>query len=413
MHSFLKFLSVICLIICLLIYSIIFLGEKTIPDKITIIENENYNIPDVLGIDLYSIESDEEAGVVLETVKASPTPTEIKLLNIIPVKNTIITNSKRQYVVPGGELFGIKLYTDGVIIVDLEEIETESGLVCPGKTADIKIGDIVKSVNGTDITSSSYFSKILQESKGQEIEITVLRKNKTLNLLFKTVKEKDSGNYKAGLWVRDSTAGLGTVTFYNKTNNTFAGLGHPIYDIDTNEIMPVKTGVMADVTLTGLTKSTFGNVGELCGKMSGNDNGIICLNDETGVYGYSITNRTDEFPVAVKQEIKEGKAQIRCTVTSSEPEYYDVEITKIYSNSSSINKDMIIKITDEKLLSLTGGIVQGMSGSPIIQNGKLVGAVTHVFVNNPKQGYAIFAERMLETSNRQEKISTEKLKNAS
>ena len=413
MHSFFKILSFICLIFCLLIYSIIFLGEKTIPDKITIIENEDYNIPNIFGVDLYSLDSEEEAGVVLETVKASQTPTEIKLLNIIPVKNTLITNSKRQYVVPGGELFGIKLYTDGVIIVDFEEIKTDSGFECPGKTADLKIGDIVKSVNGKDVTSSSHFSKILQESKGNDIKIKVLRKNKTLNLIFKTVKEKDSGEYRAGLWVRDSTAGLGTVTFYNKSNNTFAGLGHPIYDVDTNEIMPIKTGVMADVTLTGLSKSTFGNVGELCGKMTGKDNGMLCLNDETGIYGYSVTDRIEELPVAVKQEVKEGKAQIRCTVTNAEPEYYDIEITKIYSNSSSVNKDMIIKVTDEKLLKLTGGIVQGMSGSPIIQNGKLVGAVTHVFVNNPKQGYAIFAERMLETSNSQEKISKEKLKTAS
>ncbi len=413
MHSFFKLLSGICLIFCFFIYSIIILGEKIIPDKITIIENEDYNIPDILGVDLYSLESEKEAGVVLETVKASQKPTEIKLLNIIPVKNTLITNSKRQYVVLGGELFGIKLYTDGVIIVDFEEIETDTGLECPGKTADLKIGDIVKSVNGKDVTSLSHFSNILQDSKGNEIDIKVLRKNKTINLTFKTVKEKNSSNYKAGLWVRDSTAGLGTVTFYNKSNNTFAGLGHPIYDVDTNEIMPIKTGVMADVTLTGLSKSSFGNVGELCGKISGENNGMLCLNDETGIYGYSITNKPEEVPVAVKQEIKEGKAQIRCTVTNSEPEYYDVEITKIYSNSSSVNKDMIIKVTDEKLLGITGGIVQGMSGSPIIQNGKLVGAVTHVFVNNPKQGYAIFAERMLETSNSQEKISKEQLNNAS
>ena len=413
MHSFFKFLSIISSVVCLFIYSIVFLGEKTIPDKITIIENECYNIPQVIGISLYSIESEEKVGVVLNNVKESPVPTEIKLLSIIPVKNTLITNSKRQYVAVGGDLFGIKLYTDGVIIVDIDEIETDLGLECPGKTADIKIGDIVKSVNGTDVISSSHFSKMLQESKGKEIQLTVLRKNKTINLLFRTVKEKDSNVYKAGLWVRDSTAGLGTVTFYNKSNNTFAGLGHPICDIDTNEIMPVKTGVVADVSLTGLTKSSFGNVGELCGKMTGEECGVLCLNDETGIYGYSTTDKTDEIPVAVKQEIKEGKAQIVCTVTNAEPEYYDVEITKIYSNSSSVNKDMIIKITDEKLLSITGGIVQGMSGSPIIQNGKLVGAVTHVFVNNPKQGYAIFAERMLETSNSQEKITKEHIENAS
>lgn len=413
MRSFFKFLSVVCAIFSLLVYSIIISGNKNIPDKITLIENEDYENPNIMGIELYSIDLNEEAGVVLETVKASQTPTEIKLLNIIPVKNTVITNSKRQYVVTGGELFGIKLYTDGVIIVDFEEIETENGLVCPAKTADIKIGDIVKSVNGKEVTSSSHFSKLLQESKGKKIEIQVLRKNKNVKLKFKTVVEKDSGQYRAGLWVRDSTAGLGTVTFYNKSNNTFAGLGHPIYDVDTNEIMPLKSGVMADVSLSGLSKSTFGNVGELCGVMTGKSNGTLCLNDVTGIYGYSVTNKTDEIPVAVRQEVKEGKAQIRCTVTNSEPEYYDIEITKIYSNSSSVNKDMIIKVTDERLLKITGGIVQGMSGSPIIQNGKLVGAVTHVFVNNPKQGYAIFAERMLETSNHQDKITEEKLKNAS
>lgn len=413
MHSLIKFLSITGAVCSLLIYSIIFLGEKMIPDKITIIENEEYDVPDFLGIDLYSFDSEKEVGVVLETVKASQVTTEIKLLNIIPVKNTIITNSKRQYVIPGGELFGIKLYTDGVIIVDLEEIETETGFVCPGKIAEIKVGDIVKTVNGKIITSASHLSKILQESKGNEIKISLQRDGKTIEVVFKTVLEKESGSYKAGLWVRDSTAGLGTVTFYNKNNNTFAGLGHPIFDVDTNEIMPMKTGVMADVKLSGLHKSSFGSVGELCGTLTGKSNGTLCLNDETGVYGYSVTDKTEEIPVAVKQEVAQGKAHILCTVDGTEPEKYDVEIVKIYSNSSSVNKDMIIKVTDEKLLSITGGIVQGMSGSPIIQNGKLVGAVTHVFVNNPKQGYAIFAERMLETSNSQDTMSIEKLKNVS
>ncbi len=413
MHRLFKIFSVFCAICCLFIYSVIVFAERIIPDNITVIENENYNIPDVLGLKLYSIDSDKQAGVVLENVKSSQTTSEIKLLNIIPVKNTIITNSKRQYVVIGGELFGIKLYTDGVIIVDLEEIETGSGIVCPGKDSGIKIGDIVKSVDGKIVNSSSHFSKILQESKGKDIKITLLRENKKVVLNFKTVKEKDSDRYKAGLWVRDSTAGLGTVTFYNTNNNTFAGLGHPIFDIDTNEIMPMKSGVMADVKLNGLSKSSFGKVGELCGTLTGEKNGFLCLNDETGIYGYSLTNKTEKIPIAVKQEIRQGKAQIRCTVNNSGPQFYDVEIVKVFSNSSSVNKDMIIKVIDEELLSETGGIVQGMSGSPIIQNGKLIGAVTHVFVNNPKQGYAIFAERMLETSNSQEKLSIEKIKSAS
>lgn len=413
MHDFIKKISVLCTVLCLMIYTAIFVGEKKIPDDITVIENENFNISNDFGMSIYSISNGNQLDAVMKTSNTSQQPTKIKLLNIIPVKDTIIKNTKRQYVVPGGELFGIKLYTDGVIIVDFEEIETESGKICPAKIADLKVGDIVKSVNGIIVTSSSHFSKLLQESKGTKVKMSILRNEKIVNITFETVLEKESKRYRAGLWVRDSTAGLGTVTFFNKSNDTFAGLGHPIYDIDTNEIMPMKSGVMADVTLSGLNKSSFGKVGELCGILTGNDSGVLCMNDETGVYGYSITNKTTEIPVAVKQEVKEGKANIICTVTDSGPQNYEIEITKIYSNASSVNKDMIIKVTDEKLLNITGGIVQGMSGSPIIQNGMLVGAVTHVFVNNPKQGYAIFAERMLETSNKQPKATTEQLKSAS
>ncbi len=413
MNKFFKYLTIFCTIFCLIIYSIIYIGEKTIPDNITVIENEKSNNLYYFNSSLYSISSEIQNNTVLEASNTNNNHSKIKLLNVIPVKNTIIKNSKRQYVVPGGELFGIKLYTDGVIIVDFEDIETLTGKICPAKISNIKVGDVVKSVDGVKITSSSHFSKILQESKGREIKISVLRNGKLTNVLFQTVLEKDSGKYRAGLWVRDSTAGLGTVTFYNNTNNTFAGLGHPIYDIDTNEIMPMKSGLMADVTLSGLNKSSFGNVGELCGILTGKNSGYLCLNDETGIYGYSKTSKKNEIPVAVKQEIKEGDAYIICTVTNSEPKRYKIEITKIYSNASSVNKDMIIKITDEELLKTTGGIVQGMSGSPIIQNGMLVGAVTHVFVNNPRQGYGIFAERMLETSNTQPKMTEQKINFAS
>ena len=413
MHGFIKKLTVLCTVICLMIYSAIYVGEKTIPDNITVIENEDYNISDVLGMNLFSIGYKSQSDNVLKTSNLSQKLTEVKFLNIIPVKDTVIRNSKREYVVPGGELFGIKLYTDGVIIVDFEEIETKTGKTCPAKIADLKIGDIVKSINKISVTSSSHFSKLLQESKGKTVQMSILRNGKIINVKFDTVLEKESNKYRAGLWVRDSTAGLGTVTFYNQENNTFAGLGHPIYDIDTNEIMPMKSGVMAEVTLSGLNRSSFGKVGELCGTLTGKENGILILNNETGIYGYSFINKTTQIPVAVRTEIKEGKADIICTVKDSEPEIYEVEITKIYSNSTSVNKDMVIKVTDEELLETTGGIVQGMSGSPIIQNGMLVGAVTHVFVNNPKQGYAIFAERMLETSNNQKKISKEKLKDVS
>lgn len=408
MQKFIKKLTCVCAALCFIIFSVIYVGEKSIPDNITVIENEEFNISDALGVSLYNIE-DNQTDMVMKS-SANPHKTQVKLLNIIPVKNTTINNVNRKYVVPGGELFGIKLYTDGVIIVDFEKIETENGIVCPAEISNLKTGDIIKAINGISVTSSSQFSTHLQESKGETVLLTISRNNKIKEIEFQTVLEKESNKYRAGLWVRDSTAGLGTVTFYNKTNNTFAGLGHPIFDVDTNEIMPMKSGTMSEVKLSGLNRSTFGNVGELCGILTGKENGKLCLNDDTGIYGYSATNKTKEIPVALKTEVKEGKANIICTVTNSEPQIYEIEIIKIYSNATTVNKDMVIKITDEELLEKTGGIVQGMSGSPIIQNGMLVGAITHVFVNNPKQGYAIFAERMSEVSNKQEK---QILKNAS
>ena len=408
MQKFIKKLTCVCAALCFIIFSVIYVGERNIPDNITVIENEEFNISDALGVNLYSIE-DSQTDMVMKS-SANPHKTQVKLLNIIPVKNTTINNVNRQYVVPGGELFGIKLYTDGVINVDFEEIETENGMVCPAEISNLKTGDIIKAINGISVTSSSQFSALLQESKGETVKLTISRNNKIKEIKFQTVLEKESNKYRAGLWVRDSTAGLGTVTFYNKNNSTFAGLGQPNYDIDTNEIMPMKTGTMSEVKLSGLNRSTFGNVGELCGILTGKENGKLCLNDDTGIYGYSATNKIKEIPVAVKTEVKEGKANIICTVSNSAPQIYEIEIIKIYSNAATVNKDMVIKITDEELLEKTGGIVQGMSGSPIIQNGMLVGAITHVFVNNPKQGYAIFAERMSDVSNKQEK---QILKNAS
>ena len=355
-------------------------------------------MPKIFGFDLLDINSETNLDVLRNNNEIIEQDAKVELFNIIPVKNIKVTNSKRKYVVPGGEVFGIKLYTDGVIIVDTDVVETESGNINPAEKSGLVIGDIIKKINGEEITSTKHLSKILEKSQGNEMVITLIRNSKEINVKFRTYKDNLSGKYKAGLWVRDSTAGLGTVTFYNTENNSFAGLGHPIYDVDTNKIMPMKNGEMAEATINGLYKSSSGSVGELCGLLSGKIIGELCLNCEEGIYGFTNTKKIETLPVAVKQEIVVGDAQIICTVDNSGPQYFDVEIVKIYSNSTAVNKDMIIKIKDEKLLNITGGIVQGMSGTPIIQNGMLVGAITHVFVNEPTQGYAIFAERMYETS---------------
>ncbi len=414
MRSLIKFLSIISAFICTTIFILVYVGNVLIPDSIMTVEDKGYTAPEFLGFNIYKSRLFQETGVVTGTVHSSQNNSEIKLLNIIPVKKTKITNTKRQYVVLGGDVFGIKLYTDGVIVVGTDTIETDNGNVTPAEKAGLKIGDVILFFNNTKINSTKQLTELLQENKGNNAKLTIKRNGKNFDLNFATVKEKNSGKFKAGLWVRDSTAGIGTVTFYNTANNSFGGLGHAICDVDTGEIMPMRKGEMAEAYVNGLYKSQNGCVGELCGILTGKALGILCINDETGIYGYTYYGaQGEQLPVAVKQEVKEGYAQIYCTIDKNPPQYYDVKIVKVYSNSSSVNKDLVVEVIDNDLISKTGGILQGMSGTPIIQNGMLVGAITHVFVNNPKQGYGIFAERMLETSVSREMQKNEQIKNAS
>lgn len=397
MCNFFKTLSAICTALCIIVFSLVYFGQENIPDKITTIENSTYEFKSIFGISLFRLNYENETDVASGTARASQNEAEIELFNIIPVKTAEITNSKRKYVILGGELFGVKLYTDGVLVVDTDAVETENGKVNPAQEAGLKVGDIIKSVNNEKVTSTKSLAQKIEASSGAKMTFDIVRNNRNLTITFETCKEKSTGKYKAGLWVRDSTAGLGTVTFYNSSTDSFAGLGHGIYDVDTNEIMPMNNGEVFSAYVNGIYKSSTGSVGELCGVITGKSVGELCLNNEKGVYGFTQTDKTEAVPVAVKQEVTTGKAQIYCTLDDGGVKSYDIEIKKIYSNSDSVNKDMIIEVTDKALLEKTGGIVQGMSGSPIIQNGKLVGAVTHVFVNDPTKGYAIFIERMLDT----------------
>ena len=396
MCNFFKTLSAVCTALCVIIFSLVYFGQQSIPDKITTIENSTYEINSIFGVSLFHLNYENEKGVASGTARASHSEAEIDLLNIIPVKTAEITKSKRKYVVLGGELFGVKLYTDGILVVDADSVETENGMVNPAEEAGLKVGDIIKSVNNEKVTSTKSLAQKIEDSKGEKISFSILRNNKSITIEFSTYKDKNTGKYKAGLWVRDSTAGLGTVTFYNSEKESFAGLGHGIYDVDTNEIMPMKKGEVFSAYANGIYKSSTGSVGELCGVITGESIGKLCLNNEMGVYGFADTDKKEAIPVAVRQEVQTGKAKIYCTIDDGGVKGYDIEIKKIYSNSDLVNKDMIIEVTDKELLDKTGGIVQGMSGSPIIQNGKLVGAVTHVFVNDPTKGYAIFIERMVD-----------------
>lgn len=320
----------------------------------------------------------------------------ISLFNAVPVKSSNLTVSNRRYVVPSGEIVGLRLFTDGVMVVDVDDVESDSGKVNPASFAGIKKGDVITMLDGKKIQNSSQVEAIIAACDGRVLSVEYNRNGEKRQSSIAPVYSVSEGRYKTGLWIRDSAAGIGTMTFYEKETGFFACLGHAVCDVDTGEILPLSGGDIVDAAITGCIKGKVGCAGELCGSFENKQEGILYLNDSAGVYGYldSETLKGEAVPVALKSEVKEGKAQIISTVEGTSKAYYDIVIEKLNEDGKD-GKNMIIKITDAELIEKTGGIVQGMSGSPIIQNGRLVGAVTHVFLNDPSRGYAIFAETML------------------
>lgn len=381
----------LCLII---IYSFIVFGNIVLPDKI-----EAYSTKKIEYKSVYSVENNSLYQVDYQnSSKVSPVENDIKLLGIIPVKTTSIIQSKPKKVSVGGESFGIKLYTDGVIIVGIRDVETDKGKCNPAKEAGLEKGDIIIEINGKKVYSADSVTDILNDNNGKDYKITVKRNGNYKEFLLKPAYSSSQGCYKVGLWVRDSTAGVGTITYYDKSNNTVSALGHPITDVDTNEIMPILDGEAVRATVTKIYKSKAGEAGSLCCEFTNDIIGTLKKNCQSGIYGkYTCTlKNTYEYEVASPNEIVRGPVQILCTIDSGKAKFYNAQISRISYRENKKGKNMVVKITDERLLEKTGGIVQGMSGSPIIQNGKLVGALTHVIVDSPEKGYAIFAQDMVD-----------------
>ena len=381
----------LCLII---IYSFIVFGNIVLPDKI-----EAYSTKKIEYKSVYSVENNSLYQVDYQnSSKVSPIENDIKLLGIIPVKTTSIIQSKPKKVSVSGESFGIKLYTDGVIIVGIRDVETDKGKCNPAKEAGLEKGDIIIEINGKKVYSADSVTDILNDNNGKDYKITVKRNGNYKEILLKPAYSSSQGCYKVGLWVRDSTAGVGTITYYDKSNNTVSALGHPITDVDTNEIMPILDGEAVRATVTKIYKSKAGEAGSLCCEFTNDIIGTLKKNCQSGIYGkYTCTlKNTYEYEVASPNEIVRGPVQILCTIDSGKAKFYNAQISRISYRENKKGKNMVVKITDDRLLEKTGGIVQGMSGSPIIQNGKLVGALTHVIVDSPEKGYAIFAQDMVD-----------------
>ena len=373
-------------------------GNITLPDKLYVTDN-SVCLGKIFTADISSAQSTVQSANTDEDYKAAITTATVKLANTIPVKTVSLQKKERSYVIPGGELIGIKLKTDGVLIVGTETFESVNGTVAPAKEAGIEIGDVLLSVNRTIITDNNALTQVIENSDGSPLSLTLMRDNKKFTTDLQPQKSIETNQYKGGLWVRDCVCGIGTLTYTDISNGSFASLGHGIYDSDTKKLVPATSGVLLSANLCGITKGKAGCAGELSGSFGSTEYGNLQLNCDNGIYGYITVLASNEnaIPVAFANEVHTGDAQIITTTENGEKKYFDIKIEKTDPFSTG-NKSMIIKVTDEELIASTGGIVQGMSGSPIIQDGMLVGAVTHVFLNNPQKGYAIFAQTMIDTA---------------
>ena len=307
----------------------------------------------------------------------------------IPIKRAVVTEQERRYVIPGGIPFGIKVMSDGVMVVS-----TADG--SPAKQAGLKEGDVITSVNGAEVFTNYELSEAIQMSEGCA-EIVYERGGSTISTSVEPALT--DGVPKIGAWVRDSAAGIGTLTFVDPKAGIFGGLGHSVSDPSTGKAVPLRSGEITAADIYDVVKGEKGCAGELCGAILPNsDIGEVTKNTPTGIFGeFDGEICGDPMPVAFRQEVKTGSASILTTIDGCEPREYSIEIERINLPDLLGSKGMLIKITDPELLRKTGGIVRGMSGSPIIQNGRLAGAVTHVLLGDPTRGYAVFAESMLES----------------
>lgn len=382
------------------------LSIENIPSNLVIFEGEKISLKTLFGI---QVKLDTE---IMETASNSNTNTinqksgtatlKVSLFDHISLKDVKVDILPKTSVIPVGSIAGVKLYTSGVLVVGMSEIEgIDNKKYKPYENTGIKEGDTITQIDDIPINSTQELIETVNLAKGHAVKVQYIQKEETKECSIEPVKT--SGNeYKLGLWVRDSAAGVGTVTFYEPSSKTFGALGHGITDIDTEELINIASGEFVTTRILNITKGESGFPGKVQGTVENQKNiGTIYKNTKFGIYGMvdnlaSLNIDTSkEMEVALRDEIQLGKATILCGLDNQKVEEYEIEIEKIYKENNYDNKSMQIKVTDERLMQKTGGIIQGMSGSPIIQNGKFIGAITHVLVNNPKEGYAVFGDIML------------------
>ncbi len=329
----------------------------------------------------------------MKTITRTVRMTAVLIFTILFMSSPKVLAAEQKSLIAAGTVFGVKIHIDGVIIAGIP------GTDGPAAASGLKRGDLITKINGKPITSAEQFTECIQNSNGNAIELIYQSGGRDHTATITPIQD-ENGEYKLGIWIKDSAAGIGTVTFIDPETMCFAGLGHGICDSESGCLLPFSRGTAEEVLLSGVTIGESGTPGELRGSFAGNQIGKLTENAQTGIYGVlsdiPIGLQKERFPIAEKEDVKEGKAYIFSTVDGEGRKLYEIEISSIEIKNESRN--FLVHVTDPELLEKTGGIVQGMSGSPIIQNGKLIGAVTHVLVNDPTMGYGILIENMLDAA---------------
>ncbi|QKY69287.1 SpoIVB peptidase [Lentibacillus sp. CBA3610] len=323
----------------------------------------------------------------------------------MPIKKVDVSALEDIEVIPGGQSIGVQLHTLGVLVVGHHQIKGENGMVSPGEDANIEVGDVILEINGEEVKEMEDVKPVVEEAgeNDEKMDVKVKRDDETIKTTLDPVKDAEEGDYRIGLYIRDSAAGIGTMTFYDPETKNYGALGHVISDMDTQKPIEIHNGSIVRSNVTSIEKGNHGTPGEKQAKFSMQDEkiGSITKNSPFGIFGElnkPIKNgEYDEpMPIALSHEVKEGPAKILTVLEGEEVKEFDVKVVSSVPQKFPAKKGMVVQITDEELLNETGGIVQGMSGSPIIQDGKVIGAVTHVFVNDPTSGYGVHIEWMLQ-----------------
>ncbi len=395
-----KRMKIVITILFLLIAYLYACNITLIPSQIILLKGEQYKLKTLYGIDVI-----ETSSVALENENITKLNLNILGQTVKEVSVNVIENTE---VIPIGKIIGLKLYTNGVLIVGMSEIEdVNHKKERPFENLDIQEGDTILKVNDLEIQTIENLQKEINASKGENINLTLLKEDgsiETSNIKPVQVSNKE---YKLGLWVKDAATGVGTLTYYEPTTKSFAALGHGITDNDTDSLINIESGNVVTSRVISIQKGEQGKPGEIRGSIINQPTiGTVYKNTDFGIYG-ELTNLSNlnidynkKIQIALRNEIKIGNAKMLCSVDGKETKEYDIKIEKIYDSNNTNNKSMMIEVTDEELIGKTGGIIRGLSGAPIIQDGKFVGAVTNVLVNSPTKGYAIFADMMIKEMNK-------------